>query len=325
MANELNEGVMRQPVRSIVLASEAAGDATPPGRILVVPWGEVVSENGEFVVDAESARLTIEAFVAHGTDLPIDYEHQSLGGAYSSPNGQAPAAGWIKRLTVVEPGALRQAQGASAGAAGLWAEVEWTEPAREQLAARQYRYLSPVALIRREDRRMVALHSAALTNKPAIVRMRPVVNRAGAGAAGVEPWDELRAMLVMDERFGETEVVAAAVERIRALTALIDGRAAAERVQAALNAGKLTAGQREWAHALALRDPAGFEEWAKHAPVVVVPGRTTPPGRTLPEKSREAIVARAKREYRAAGRFISTICTEEAFVADAIRRAGVVE
>jgi len=319
MANELNDGgVMRQPVRSIVLAADAAGDATPPGRILVVPWGEVVSENGAFVVDAESARLTIEAFVAHGTDLPIDYEHQSLGGAYSSPNGQAPAAGWIKRLAAVEPG------GATKGAAGLWADVEWTPPAQEQLAARQYRYLSPVALIRREDRRMVGLHSAALTNKPAIVRMRPVVNRAAAVPA-LEPWDELREMLRMDERFGEVDVVAAAVERIRALTALIDGRAAAERVGAALKAGKLTPGQREWAQALAMRDPAAFDEWAKHAPVVVVPGRTAGPGRTLPERSREAIVERAKREYRAAGRFISTICSEEAFVADAIKRAGASE
>ncbi|MGB9626589.1 MAG: phage protease, partial [Phycisphaerae bacterium] len=144
--------------------------------------------------------------------MPIDYEHQTLGGGYASPTGQAPAAGWIKRLFVVRPvgiacrgdeateGRSDEAKGqlgdekdsgtptpsfslGGRGGAGLYAEVEWTEPARAQLAARQYRYLSPVAIVRKSDRRLVALHSAALTNKPAIVGMRAIVNRdPGFGA-----------------------------------------------------------------------------------------------------------------------------------------------
>ncbi len=86
------------PLRSATLAGGGL-----PTRVLLTPWGEVESSNGSFIVDEESARLALQAFAQHGTDLPIDYEHQTLGGEYASPNGQAPAAGWVKQL-VAEPG-----------------------------------------------------------------------------------------------------------------------------------------------------------------------------------------------------------------------------
>src|SRR5215475_3126974 len=56
-------------------------------EILVVLFGDVQSTNGAFVVDEESMRATIEAFTTHGTDLPIDFEHQTLGGSFSAPSG----------------------------------------------------------------------------------------------------------------------------------------------------------------------------------------------------------------------------------------------
>ncbi|MFV1979492.1 MAG: phage protease, partial [Myxococcota bacterium] len=87
------------------------------------------------------AELAKAAFADHATDTPIDYEHQTLGGSYASPNGQAPAAGWIKAIEA-EPGV------------GLIASIEWTEQAKQMLAAKEYRYLSPVALIRKRDRKL---------------------------------------------------------------------------------------------------------------------------------------------------------------------------
>jgi len=155
-----------------------------PSEVLIAPWGRVESANGTFVVDDESGRLVVAAFERQGCDLPIDYEHQTLGGSYASPTGQAPAAGWIKRLEV-RPGV------------GLVAHVQWTDPAREQLGARQYRYLSPVAIVRRSDRKLIELHSAALTNKPAIAGMQPLVNRrrndptadVGEGDQGIDHLD----------------------------------------------------------------------------------------------------------------------------------------
>ena len=150
-------------VRALHSAS-LAGEAVPR-RVLLAPWGKVESTNGSFVLDDDSARLAIQAFEEHGTDVPIDYEHQTLGGTFSSPSGTAPAAGWIKRL-LAESGV------------GLLAEIEWTDHAKKMLAAKEYRYLSPVAIIRKSDRKLVGIHSAALTNKPAIVGMLPIVNRA---------------------------------------------------------------------------------------------------------------------------------------------------
>jgi phage I-like protein len=149
--------------------------------VLIAPWGRVESSSGDFVVDEESARLALAAFAEHGTDLPIDYEHQTLGGDFASPSGQAPAAGWIKRLE-------------ADAAVGIFADVEWTPPAVEQLAARQYRYLSPVAIVRRADRKLIGLHSAALTNKPAIVGMPAIVNKA------VGPSPELDAEALRTQR-----------------------------------------------------------------------------------------------------------------------------
>ncbi len=146
-------------LRSAELETGAA-----PTRILIAPWGDVESTQGQFFVDGPAVAAPIEQFREHGTDIPIDFEHQTLGGSYSSPDGLAPAAGWIKDLIGIE-------------SVGLMADVEWTELGLEHLQKRQYRYLSPVALIRKSDRRLVGLHSAALTNKPAIVGMEALVNR----------------------------------------------------------------------------------------------------------------------------------------------------
>lgn len=164
------EGGRGDEQHRVTLVASAVGGAELPGEVLIAPWGAVASSNGDFVLDEESAALVLAAFEAHGTDIPLDYEHQSLGGAYASPTGQAPAAGWIKALRVASP---RQC---ADGVAGLFARVQWTDAARERLIAREYRYLSPVVLVRQSDRRVVALHSVALTNKPAIIGARPIVN-----------------------------------------------------------------------------------------------------------------------------------------------------
>jgi len=148
----------------VSLRSAELEKGAAPTRILIAPWGDVESTQGQFFVDGQAVAATIEQFREHGTDIPIDFEHQTLGGSYSSPDGLAPAAGWIKNLIGIE-------------SVGLMADVEWTELGLEHLQKRQYRYLSPVALIRKSDRRLVGLHSAALTNKPAIVGMEALVNR----------------------------------------------------------------------------------------------------------------------------------------------------
>jgi len=350
-----------------------------PRWVLIVPWGVVEGAGDRFIVDEEAGRLAIEAFEAHGTDIPIDYEHQTLGGEYASPTGQAPAAGWIRRLVLRVPradaagpgsdgqGQEGQGEGSRAqpdraedgGPAGLWAEVQWTEPARAQLAARQYRYLSPVAIVRKADRRLVAIHSVALTNKPAIAGMRAIVNRAGgdppAGGAArsreptgdgpgaktegraapggdanpaeqaeevkqmTEALERLRGQLGMHAEAPAEAVLVAACERLSRLEQTIARARAEEQVLAAMKAGKLTEAQREWALGLALKDPSGFEAWEAAAPVLVASGRTSPPDAAGRDEG-EVVAARARSEYRAHPE-LGLLTSEEAYAALAVRDA----
>jgi phage I-like protein len=124
-------------------------------EVLLVPWGTVESKRGTFILDREAACAVVAEFTKNRTALVIDYEHQTLGGDLSSPDGKAPAAGWIEELVIEE----------NIGLKGL---VQWTDKARDSIRAGEYRYLSPVLMIRQSDKRAVALHSAALTNVPAI-------------------------------------------------------------------------------------------------------------------------------------------------------------
>ncbi|MCK4659167.1 MAG: hypothetical protein KAV82_06555, partial [Phycisphaerae bacterium] len=285
--------------------------AKVPTRVLIVPWGHVESTSGDFEVDAESARLVLEAFKEHGTDLPIDYEHQTLGGRYTSPSGQAPAAGWVKQIEVEE-------------GVGVFAEVHWTPPALEQLVAKQYRYLSPVALIRKSDRKLVALHSVALTNKPAIVNMTPIVNRTGddKSLTATEALEMLREHLSLPTECEEVNVLVAAGLRLEKVARESAARTAQCRVTEAQRQGRLTAAQREWALNLALKDAELFDQWLATAPVVVPLGRTTPADDVQPAAVRRKAVAEAARaEFRACAE-LNALTSEEAYVAAALREVS---
>jgi phage I-like protein len=281
-----------------------------PRRVRVAPWGTVESSNGSFVVDEESAACAVGAFEKHGTDLPIDYEHQTLGGTYASPSGRAPAAGWIKRL-MAEPGA------------GLMADIEWTAQAVELLASKQYRYLSPVAMIRRTDRKLMAIHSAALTNKPAIVGMQPLVNSLLVECDGIEatPLAALRAELNLDEDIEPTEVLVAASRRLVELREADARRRVERRIGEAIAAGKLVEAQRAWAEELVAREEALFDHWLATAPVVVQRGMILAPASLGADAQRERLAAtRAKAEFRG-NRLLSGITSEEAYVRNASREA----
>ncbi|MBX3395959.1 MAG: hypothetical protein KF841_11395 [Phycisphaerae bacterium] len=324
-------------VRLVLAASGlepvANAKAGIPRRLLIVPWGMVESESGSFLCDDEAARLTLAAFAEHGADLPVDFEHQTLGGEYSSPSGQAPAAGWITGLSAVSP--VEAGRPGQPVAPGLWADVTWTGIGAERLASREYRYVSPVALVRQSDLRIVGVHSVALTNKPAIAGMRPVVNQAPSPEdpkCGLDPADPtaahlaaLRVALSLDATSDAALVLRTAVGRLRAHQGAEAERAAADRVASAMAAGKLTRAQRDWAFALALRAPTEFDRWAEGAPVLVAAGRMSLPGRR-PESGSSGpdrtTAAAARAEWRSNRVFLERLCSEDAYAAASVR--GVV-
>lgn len=124
--------------------------------VKLLPLGLVHSTKGDFLVDNESFQSIRGKFLQRQLEIPIDYEHQTL------KDMQAPAAGWIKDFVLKND--------------GIYGAVDWTERAAEYLKNREYRYLSPVINIRKEDNKVIGLHSAALTNTPAIDAMAAIAN-----------------------------------------------------------------------------------------------------------------------------------------------------
>ncbi len=131
-----------------------------PEEIQVIPAGYHDTPKGPFNLTPEGAQETIKYFSQQQNDMVIDYEHQSL----VDPPVAAPAAGWIKRLV-------------DKGADGVWAVVEWTEKARQYIANKEYKYVSPVFLKRIVDNVVVMLINVALTNTPNIDGMVPLINK----------------------------------------------------------------------------------------------------------------------------------------------------
>ena len=115
------------------ILSHTANLTDAPEYIMVLPLGYISSENGDFLVDRESFRMMKEHMERRAVDIVVDYEHQTLADI------QAPAGGWIKELVLKSD--------------GIFAKVEWTKRAKDYLRNREYRYLSPVVMVRKKDRR----------------------------------------------------------------------------------------------------------------------------------------------------------------------------
>lgn len=169
-----------------------------PEVIRVLPKGHVSSTKGDFEVDDRDIAGIIQQFKARRLDLVIDYEHQTLSDV------QAPAAGWIKDLYPGED--------------ALMARVEWTPKGREYIANKEYRYLSPVVLVKKADQHAAVFHSAALTNTPAITGMFAIIN---SDALSIEEEEEPRMelsalieLLGLEEGAAEEDVL----KRIKELT-----------------------------------------------------------------------------------------------------------
>lgn len=182
----------------MVLAGGDLGEC--PDKIKILPVGRISSEKGDFVVDKESYNAMKAEMQRRGIDIVIDYEHQTL------QDVQAPASGWVKEL-IYTPEAII-------------AKVEWTQKAQEYLKNKEYRYLSPVVLTRKEDNKAVALHSLALTNTPAINGMFAIVNSANiettendTGGKGMD-LQKLKELLGLPADAAEEAVMNALMEKL---------------------------------------------------------------------------------------------------------------
>lgn len=182
---------LRTTTTVIELAAGQAESQAAPDWILLFKAGRNELEGkGPYLVDEESYRLVAAEFARRGNDLVFDYEHQTLEGV------QAPAAGWVKELSW-DP------------AKGILAKVEWTDRGAAYVAAREYRYFSPVFYVRKSDSKLVGLHSVALTNDPRHNHLDPILSKLQPMEGGMDFLKKLAAKLGLPETATEEEVMAA--------------------------------------------------------------------------------------------------------------------
>lgn len=224
-------------VQLLALTMTETGDL--PREIQILPKGRVRSAKGEFLVDDAAIQELLGNAAQRQNDVVIDYEHQTL------LNVEAPAAGWIKRL-FAKPD-------------GVWAEVEWTPRAAEYLRNREYRYLSPVVGVRKSDQRAVYLHSAALTNTPAIDGMVPIVNKHDNGEEDDESMDELRKKLIELLGLKEDAGDDAITQAVEALKASATAEVVAHKdILSLLDLGEGATVDQVKARILILKNPSGY-------------------------------------------------------------------
>lgn len=246
---------VREEIASASMASVADGVGEPCQRVVLLPIGPIQSRDDRAawrVDDLAHARRVIDATQAFAgrQDLPIDYDHQS-----ECEGASAPAAGWIK------PATLR------ADAAGISAEVVWTDPATARLKAREYRYLSPVFGFEKATRRVTRIKRAALTNTPALEEL-PAVAAQEKGPKTM--FKTIAAALGLTEDADETAICAAITEL-----------KAAEPTEAPL---------KEVAAALGLKEDASAEEVT--AAAKQAKSATPDPKRFVPKEGFDALSQR---------------------------------
>lgn len=126
--------------------------AGAPEWVQLLPLGEVRPRDGRETWRVEDAAALVATSLAGVDGLLIDYDHQT---EFTRQSGNtAKAAAWMREIAVRDD--------------GIWARVEWTEAGRAAVAAKEYRFISPVFLFDKETRAITRILRAGLTNDPAL-------------------------------------------------------------------------------------------------------------------------------------------------------------
>lgn len=270
-------------------------NALPPGGgapewVHLLPAGHIEGRDGRSYSLPDPAGLILD-FQARAVDLPVDYEHQNDKPA-AKLKGPVPAAGWIKEL--------------AHNASGLWGRVEWTATAREMIARKEYRYLSPsfwhsksgqimrlkgAGLVHEPNLHLTALASQEAPMLPANTFPKPTPGTSPRSplierlmkalslppdATEEEALDALEAWLsekapaakADPKKFIPVEAVQQMLQEQHMQRAVMAEGQAVEKVNAAMRRGYFPPALRDWAIALCRDDSASFDAFlSKSAPV----------------------------------------------------------
>ena len=186
------------PQSSLSIALNFEGD--PPEWVELIPPGpDVVGRDGRrwTMTDAEAVIAASAVDEAH--PLPLDWEHATE--VRASAGLDAPAAGWIEQL---------EARGG-----GVWGRVAWTPKGRDQVANREYRFLSPVFGFDKLTGQIIRLVSAGLTNTPNLpltALNREGLNREQPEEPPLSLANQLRKALGLADDASDEAIVSAVAE-----------------------------------------------------------------------------------------------------------------
>ena len=208
---------------------------------------------GPYRVDDPEAVIAATREYFGNADIPLDYNHQT---EHAAENGKpAPAAGWIKKL-----------EGSSCY--GLWGRVEWTEAGARAVAAKEFRYVSPV-FFHDKDGRVLMIQSAALTNLPNLDLKALSSAQTGASVNICKEHDmnfkeAMAQSLGLSLDAGEAEIIAAAQSMRDAVTQTGKTLNASEGLAGLIRAAQETASKAARADN---PDPARFVPMSMHESV----------------------------------------------------------
>lgn len=262
-----------------------------PEWVQLVPLGAVKTRDGRQFLNDDPQRV-LAAFQAGNIDLVVDFEHQA-DRPEATRSGPVPAAGWIKELAARKD--------------GIWGRVEWTAKAREMIAAREYRFLSPSMMVEKDSGRVVKLKGAGLVHRPALhmtalasqeIDMPDMPDAPGLAS-------RLAQMLKLDQDASEDDILAALEKRLgetpdprdyvpmkaweeaatwynTELAAVRDERLS-DKVEKAIAQGYILPAAKDWALSLCRADEASFDRFLEntlpawgHLSKQVVPGGAPP-------------------------------------------------
>ncbi|MES0034702.1 phage protease [Mesorhizobium sp. M0046] len=235
---------------ALITAADATG-----AWVQLIPAGRFSGRDGQGPWVAGD-KASMEQIVANtrrwagSTDLPVDYDHQTVFGAVPGVGGKAPAAGWIKELQARDD--------------GIYGRVEWTEAAAAAIKGLEYRYLSPVFFHEKTTGRVLAIRMAGLTNTPnldlvavAASALFPLNNQTG------DSMDKILAALNLAKGTNEDGIVAAINAYLTSSTAIakaagLTETAKPDEIVAAVNS--IVADRTKFAQAAGLAVTAKAEE-----------------------------------------------------------------
>lgn len=189
---------------AVVAFDEPAADGkrVAPSEFRLFRYGVNATMKGDFVFDERSAQTTMAMYAKQSVPYMGDYEHMSL----VRPPIKAPAS-----ITEFVPEIRLDA----AGKPELWATcVRWTDEAKREVEAGQYRLYSPAFMpdvdatgAQTPDNHINYLINVALTNLPASYGLQPLV----AASAQTQQGDPV----MDDEKLKELAAKLAAAEKDR--------------------------------------------------------------------------------------------------------------